>query len=159
MTSLYPRAQVVLPTPLGRSLLVACGADEIVESRFTARPPSTARIAEPLLREAAAQVRAYFARTLRRFALPLHLDGTAFEFAVWNYVAQMETEELISYADLARVLGRPRAARGVARAMSRAPLALFIPAHRVVGSDGTVRGASRGSMRRRLLAFEGITLR
>ena len=87
------------------------------------------------------------------------MQGTEFECAVWQFVSQMEAGELISYSDLARALGRPHAARGVARAMSRSPLALFVPAHRVVGADGTVRGASANSMRRKLLAFEGIRLR
>jgi O-6-methylguanine DNA methyltransferase len=78
---------------------------------------------------------------------------------VWQFVAGLETGELISYGDLARVIRAPRAARGVAAAMARSPMDLFIPAHRVVGSDGTVRGAGPRSLRRKLLEFEGIILK
>ena len=120
---------------------------------------SSGRIADPVLREAAAQVRAYFRKRLRRFDLPLHFEGTEFQQMVWRFVASMETGELISYSDLARAIQAPGAARGVASAMSRSPLDLFVPAHRVVGADGTVRGAGPRSLRRRLLEFEGIILR
>lgn len=159
MPAVYP-GSLVVPTPLGVALSVRADARGIVASDFvrTGRI-SHGRASDPILREAAAQVRAYFQKRLARFDLPLHLDGTDFQKAVWQLVASLETGELISYSDLARVIGAPRAARGVAAAMARSPLDLFIPAHRVVGADGTVRGAAPRSLRRRLLEFEGIILR
>ncbi|HZZ65671.1 MAG TPA: methylated-DNA--[protein]-cysteine S-methyltransferase [Candidatus Baltobacteraceae bacterium] len=159
MPSLYPD-RIQLPTPFGLYLAVRANEASIVASSFV-RSGSGSRIStrHALLREAAAQVRAYFAKRLACFDLPLQLDGTDFQRAAWEFVARLHTGEIISYSDVARNIGAPRGARGVAAAMARSPLALFIPAHRVVGADGTVRGAGRGSMRRRLLQFEGITLR
>jgi methylated-DNA-[protein]-cysteine S-methyltransferase len=159
MPALYPDS-LVLPTPLGVALAVRADQRGIVASDFvrTTRT-SKGRIADPLLRETAAQVKAYFRKRLRRFDIPLHFEGTPFQKAVWSFVAALETGELISYSDLARAIDAPRAARGVAAAMARSPLDLFIPAHRVVGADGTVRGAAPRSLRRKLLEFEGITLR
>ncbi len=110
------------------------------------------------MREAKAQINAYLRKRLRRFDLPLALHGTPFQLDVWHLVAQLETGELISYGDVARAIGAPRAHRGVAMAMGRTPLDLLIPAHRVVGSDGRVKGAGPNSMRRRLLRFENIRL-
>lgn len=159
MLAAYPLHRVVLPTPLGCRLLVCSDGERVVESRFFRGAAGTGRTSDPVLREAASQLRAYFRRRLARFDLPLALHGTPFEVRVWTFVSQMETGELISYGDLARALDAPRAARGVARAMSRSPLDLLVPAHRVVGADGTVRGAGPRSMRRALLAFEGISLR
>jgi len=152
-------ARAYFETPLGAVLSVESDGERIVDASFCARRPNLSPIRDPLLREAQRQLRAYFRKRLRRFDLPLLLGGTAFQKDVWRWVAQLETGELISYGDLARALGRPRAHRGVASAMRLTPIDLFIPAHRVVGSDGTVRGAGPRSMRRRLLTFEGITLR
>ncbi len=159
MTAFYPRS-LVIATPLGVALAVRADDRGIVASDFVRTTRiSRERANDPLLKEAAAQVKAYFRKRLARFDLPLHVEGTAFQKAVWEFVSRMETGELISYSDLARIIGAPRAARGVAAAMARSPLDLFIPAHRVVGADGTVRGAGPRSLRRRLLEFEGITLR
>jgi methylated-DNA-[protein]-cysteine S-methyltransferase len=153
-------ARAALPTPLGVTLSIARDERGIVESEFVTRKPAArARLTDPLLREAAAQVNAYFRKRLHRFDLPLHFEGTAFQTKVWRFVSQLESGEIISYGDLARAIGHPLAHRGVAAAMRMTPLDLFVPAHRVVGADGSVRGAGPHSLRRRLLEFEGIILR
>lgn len=150
----------VVRSPFGRGLYVACDTRGIVASRWTGVPtrPPAKKIGYALLHEAVLQLRAYFAGRLRRFDVPLSVDGTPFEVSAWDAVAQLETGVLVSYTDVARALGRPNAYRGVARAMGRTPLALFIPSHRVLGADGRLKGASATSMRRRLFAFErGLT--
>ena len=118
------------------------------------RAPAVGRPGNALLADAATQVRAYFARRLRRFDLPLKLEGTPFSQAVWQCVAGLSFGEFVSYADVARAIGRPLAHRGVAMAMGRTPIDLFVPAHRVVGADGRVKGATSGGIRMALVAFE-----
>jgi methylated-DNA-[protein]-cysteine S-methyltransferase len=152
-------ARTAIQTPLGLVLVVESDGACIRGAEFSRRALQSARPADALLREAARQVRAYFGKRLRRFDLPLHFEGTQFQKDVWSFVADLEVGQLVSYGDLARLIGRPRAHRGVAAAMRSTPIDLFVPAHRVVGSDGTVRGAGANSLRRRLLAFEGIILR
>jgi methylated-DNA-[protein]-cysteine S-methyltransferase len=142
-------------TPLGKDLIVVSDGTEILASEFTAR--SRRKLFQPgdaLLVEAGAQVAAYFARRLERFDLPLHFEGTELRVAAWRAVASLRFGEFVSYADVARAIGRPNAHRAVAAAMSASPCDLFIPAHRVVGADGRVRGATPGSVRTRLAAFE-----
>ncbi len=144
-----------VPTPLGRDLLIVSTGSSIVASDFVAPARATAtKAADALLVEASAQIRAYFRRRLRRFDLPLALDGTAFRVAVWRAVAALAFGEFVSYADVARAVGRPLAHRGVATAMALAPLDLLVPAHRVIGADGKIKGARPRSMRVRLAAFE-----
>lgn len=155
-----PNSRVAIETPLGVTLVVDSRGDCICAATFSrAHKADTGRPCNALLREAKSQVKAYFNKRLLRFDLPLHFEGTDFQKDVWNFVAGLETGQLISYSDLARSIGRPRAHRGVAAAMRMTPIDLFVPAHRVVGADGSVRGAGPNSLRRRLLAFEGIILR
>lgn len=153
------RLEAAIETPLGLCLVVQREGEQITSARFSRRVRPTGRPADALLREAKRQVDAYFRKRLLRFELPLHLQGTDLQKDVWNFVAGLEVGQLVSYGDLARLIERPRAHRAVAAAMRLTPIDLFVPAHRVVGSDGSVRGAGPNSIRRRLLAFEGITLR
>lgn len=141
-------------TPFGRDLLILGNGRAIVGSSFVPPRRTAGKPSDALLAEAAAQVRAYFARRLSHFDVPLAFNGTAFQIAVWRAVAALGFGEFVSYGDVARAVGRPLAHRGVARAMAHAPLALFVPAHRVIGADGRVKGAPARSMRVRLAEFE-----
>jgi methylated-DNA-[protein]-cysteine S-methyltransferase len=155
MLPLRAPTQHRISTPLGRDLLIVSNSLAIVGSKFVApKRPIRRKPSDALLREATAQVRAYFARRLRRFDLPLELTGTPFRVAAWCAVAALAFGEFVSYADVARAVGRPLAHRGVATAMALAPLDLFVPAHRVIGADGRIKGARPHSTRVRLAAFE-----
>lgn len=83
--------------------------------------------------------------------LPLDLRGTAFQHRVWQALRQIPVGETISYAELARRIGMPRAVRAVARACASNPAALAVPCHRVVRTDGGVSGYRWGVERKRLL--------
>ncbi len=142
-------------TPLGKDLLIVGNGTVILAGCFVPRRRTApAEAADALLAEAGAQVRAYFDRRLRRFDLPLEFSGTPLQIAAWRAVASLAFGEFVSYAEVARAIGRPNAHRAVAVAMARTPIDLFVPAHRVVGADGRVKGALRGSVRARLVAFE-----
>ena len=150
------RDTVLLPTPFGAALRVTAYGDVLVAAEFVR---SRARPGIPragVLREAAEQARAYFGRKLRRFDVPMDLEGTALAVDVWRTVAGLAFGDVVSYADIARAIGRPLAHRGVAMAMRKTPIDLFIPAHRVVGSDRRPRGCSPRSLRARLLRFEQV---
>lgn len=144
-----------IPTPLRRDLLIIGNGETIFASEFVS--PSRIREGKPsdaLLAEAWEQAEAYFRRRLFRFDLPLAFEGTDLQVAVWRAVASLAFGEFVSYADVARAIGKPLAHRGVAAAMARTKIDLFVPAHRVVGADGRIKGAGPRSLRLRLAEFE-----
>ncbi len=87
--------------------------------------------------------------------LPLDMRGTAFQQRVWQALREIPAGETVSYGEIARRIGSPTAARGVARAVASNPLAVAVPCHRVVRADGGLSGYRWGVERKRkLLARE-----
>ena len=88
--------------------------------------------------------------------LPLDLRGTAFQLRVWQALRRIPPGETRTYADLARMIGNPKAVRAVARGCATNPVSLAVPCHRVIGKDGTLTGYRCGFQRKHaLLAGEG----
>ena len=104
------------------------------------------------------QLTEYFARTRRKFTVPLDLQNvTDFRTAVLRELAKVPYGETTSYAQLARAVGNPKAVRAVGSACATNPLPLFIPCHRVLRSDGQLGGYRGGTEAKRfLLRLEGI---
>ena len=87
--------------------------------------------------------------------LALDMRGAPFELRVWNALLQIPSGETVSYGDVARRLGAPGASRAVGMANGANPIALIVPCHRVIGSNGTLTGYGGGLDRKRwLLAHE-----
>jgi len=144
----------LIATPLGFAYYIEISGNAIIGGEFRRARRTTRRVRDALLREARAQISAYFKRRLRRFDLPLSYAGTALQRDAWEAVAELQFGHFVSYADVARAINRPNAHRGVAAAMAKTPIDLFIPAHRVLGSDGRIKGADQRSIRARLMRFE-----
>ena len=88
-------------------------------------------------------------------ALPLLLLGTPFQLSVWRLLLQIPRGQLVRYADLARALGKPRAARAIGNAVGSNPVAWLVPCHRVGHSDGGISGFASGEdCKRRWLMLE-----
>ncbi|MEJ8825545.1 methylated-DNA--[protein]-cysteine S-methyltransferase [Variovorax humicola] len=111
----------------------------------------------PVLREATAQVRDYFAGRRTDFDLPLDLShGTEFQQAVWKALCAIEPGTTTTYGALGAGIGRPTAVRAVGAAVGRNPISVIVPCHRVLGAGGGLTGYA-GSLERKsaLLALEG----
>jgi len=99
----------------------------------------------------------YFAGELRDFELELAPTGTPFQLRVWDELTRIPYGQTISYAELARRLGSPRAVRAVGSANGANPIPIVIPCHRVIGADGTLTGYGGGlETKRALLELEGV---
>jgi O-6-methylguanine DNA methyltransferase len=98
----------------------------------------------------------YFAGQRRKFTFPLDLRGTDFQLACWRALLAIPYGETRTYADIARAVGKPNAFRAVGMANNRNPIAIVVPCHRVIASDGTLCGYGGGlDIKRRLLELEG----
>ena len=107
------------------------------------------------LQSCVAQLGEYFGGKRREFSIPLLLTGTSFEKQVWQALRAIPYGQTKSYGDIARAIGHEKAARAVGNANRRNRLAVIIPCHRVIGSDGSLVGYYGGlPLKRRLLNLE-----
>lgn len=113
----------------------------------------------PLLREAKAQLDAYFAGHLKEFSLPLSPKGTDFQQKIWGLLQTIPYGVTRTYGEIAALSGDPKACRAVGMANNRNPLPVFVPCHRVVGTNGSLTGYAGGlDVKLKLLQLEGIWL-
>lgn len=98
-----------------------------------------------------AQVAALVERPAQGLALPLDVQGTAFQQRVWQALRAIPAGETVSYTELAQRIGQPSATRAVAGACAANPVAVAIPCHRVVRNDGSISGYRWGVERKRAL--------
>lgn len=109
----------------------------------------------PLLRRAAEELGEYLAGRRRDFTLPLDPSGSDFQRQVWQALRSIPYGQTRTYGQIAEQIGRRRAARAVGMANNRNPIAILIPCHRVIGSDGSMTGYAAGiAIKERLLALE-----
>ncbi len=149
-----------LDTPIGELLLLGDGR-VVHEIRFAGEPaPDGAERDDAAFAEARGQLAEYFAGGRTELDFPVAPAGTPFQLRVWEELRRIPYGETISYAELARRIGRPTAVRAVGHANGRNPLPVVVPCHRVVGSDGTLTGYGGGLERKRaLLELEAATSR
>ena len=93
----------------------------------------------------------YFNGTLTGFEVPIDVNGTEFENIVWNHLLKIPYAETRSYGEIALELGKPGASRAVGRANGSNYLSIVIPCHRVIESNGKLRGYGGGLKRKKYL--------
>jgi len=119
---------------------------------------ATSRTHPPSLKRATAALQAYASGKTRRLPA-FDLQGTPFQEKVWEKLCDIPHGETISYATLARWVGKPKAARAVGGAVGANPVPILIPCHRVIGQNGSLTGFGLGlPMKRALLDHEGLKL-
>jgi methylated-DNA-[protein]-cysteine S-methyltransferase len=140
-------------TPVGRFSLEG---DDRSLTRIGFGSPSAPAGAADSLSAAAEQLDQYLAGERTAFDLDLEQQyGTAFERRVWDAVAAIPYGQTATYAEIAERIGSPAACRAVGRANGRNPIAIVVPCHRVIGSDGSLTGYAGGlPMKRALLELE-----
>lgn len=155
-------------------LFLAASAKGLVALEFDARQPGQQTIrpnprdlrvesksvrfeeSESELRPYVRELEEYFSGRRREFSFPLDLRGTDFQVACWRALLAIPYGETRSYGDIARAVGQPKGFRAVGMANNRNPVAIVVPCHRVIASDGTLCGYGGGlDIKRKLLELEG----
>lgn len=155
MTKLYSYCE----SPIGPLLLY--GNREVLQglSFSTGKKAKGAdprwRRSDESFKQVAQQLREYFAGERKVFDLSIEPQGTAFQRDVWQALREIPFGETRSYADIARSIGNPKAVRAVGSANGNNPIAIIVPCHRVIGSNGSLTGFGGGlDSKRFLLALE-----
>lgn len=144
-----------IPTPLGTFVAAADSSGSLLAIDYDEFGPISAwpdLVWERARLDPLAQaLQRYFAGELREFALPLAPAGTPFQKRVWLELVRIPYGETLSYSELARRVGKPRAVRAVGGANGANPIPILVPCHRVIGADGTLTGYAGGLERKRAL--------
>ena len=150
-------------TPLGTVLATEEGgfltSVDFIDAKY-AKPVAKAWVEDPEaspLKECAQQLGEYFAAKRERFELPTLPAGTMFQKRVWREISRVPFGATITYSELAKRAGAEGSARAAGAATGRNPIAVIVPCHRIVGSDGSLTGYAGGLGRKtRLLEIEGV---
>ena len=145
----------IIDTPLGRMTLVGDERTlvhiDLPEARRPLQVAADWRRDSKRFEEERRQFDRYFAGESKTFDLPLAPRGTTFQQDVWRGLCDIAYAETISYAELARRIGRPKASRAVGLANGANPLAIIVPCHRVIGANGSLTGYGGGMDAKRWL--------
>jgi methylated-DNA-[protein]-cysteine S-methyltransferase len=145
----------VHPSPIGDLLLTSDGDSltglQMEAANHPVRPGSDWIRDERPFGAVRHQLEEYFAGRRTDFDLPLAPRGTPFQRRVWDALLKIPCGETASYAQIAARVGSPRAVRAVGSANGRNPIAIVIPCHRVIASDGSLGGYGGGLPRKEFL--------
>jgi methylated-DNA-[protein]-cysteine S-methyltransferase len=146
-------------SPIGELLLVGDGHAlhglHMQEGRTAVSVDPEWRPADEPFADVREQLSEYFAGERLDFDVSLAMAGTRFQRRVWDALREIPYGETATYGELAQRLGRPSASRAVGLANGRNPIAVIVPCHRVIGSDGSLTGYGGGLERKSfLLALE-----
>lgn len=144
-------------SPVGPLLIVASevGLVRLEFDRDPAKVPANAVISEEKTAAYAREIEEYFRGERQRFDFALDLRGTDFQKRCWQALLEIPYGETRSYADIARAVGNPQGFRAVGMANNRNPIAIVVPCHRVLASDGKLCGYGGGlDVKQHLLQLE-----
>ena len=141
-------------SPIGY-IEVVSSYTRILKSNFVRYKKALSKNLPPIMIEAVEQLDSYFDGKLQVFNLDLDFLGTNFQLKVWNELQKIPFGHTITYTELAERIGNKNAIRAVGNANAKNPISIIIPCHRVIGSDGKLRGYGGGIEKKKwLIDFE-----
>lgn len=142
-------------SPIG-PLTISVNAEGIYDISFCQKGNKISTLKNALLKEAAKQLKEYFAGQRKAFQLPLSICGTPFQTKVWSAIAKIKLGQTMTYSQLAISVKKPKGFRAAANACGKNHIPIIIPCHRILGKNN-LGGFSGGlPIKEKLLALEGI---
>ena len=151
-----------IESPVG-ALYLGMTGEKLSDLRFAGRaekidPGEGWKEVTAPFKETIKQLRAYFKGGLKRFDIPLLLEGTDFQRAAWKELRKIPYGKTITYGEQARRMGNPKASRAIGGANGANPVAIIVPCHRVIGSSGRLTGFGGGlDVKEKLLILENAS--
>ena len=160
-----------LPTPIGEMIVIADGDGNLRTVDWTDHEVRMKRLLDRQFGKGRYSLKPArdpggLSSAMRRYfkgdhavieKLPVKADGTPFQKSVWKALRGIKRGTAVSYAELARRIGKPKAVRAVGLANGQNPVSVVVPCHRVIGSDGSLTGYGGGLPRKKwLLEHEGV---
>ena len=148
--------KVYIKSPLG-TLEIEGDDNGVIAITFLDKDTSPTAVIPESLQGVVKQLNEYFTKKRTVFELKLAPQGTAFQTKVWSALQNIPFGKTASYSDMAKTLGDPKVIRAAASANGKNPIAIVIPCHRVIGSDGSLTGYAGGLHRKKwLLEHESL---
>jgi methylated-DNA-[protein]-cysteine S-methyltransferase len=153
----------IFQSPIGKITIASDGSSitelHIEDDKYFLQIPADWQrdTSNSVLKQAKQELQEYFDKKRTKFSIPLSPEGTMFQKAVWKALEAIPSGTTVTYMQIAKQLKKPEAIRAVGSAVGRNPLCIFIPCHRVMGSDGKFHGYVAGIERKKnLLELEGM---
>ena len=146
-------------TPLGWISIVASHL-HVYEIKYIKKPIEySSEKPNKLVEKVKENLSIYFLNPKQKFVLPFKFEGTPFQNSIWEILKDIPAGKTKSYNEIAILYGNSKATRAVGKAISQNPIMIFIPCHRVIGSDGSLTGYAGGINKKKwLLEFEGYPI-
>ena len=145
-------------SPIG-TVEIGVQADHVAHLFFVDSRPQKDAPTNRILQLAIEQVAAYFNGRLKKFDLPLDMQGTPFQQSVWQALLDVPFGRTASYQQIADAVNNPKAVRAVGAANGQNPVSIIVPCHRIIGKNGSLTGYGGGVWRKEwLLRHEGVLL-
>ncbi|WP_139956885.1 methylated-DNA--[protein]-cysteine S-methyltransferase [Flavicella sediminum] len=142
--------KIAVATPLGIAKING-DADGVRSLIFTDKKSPVTKVIPEVLQECVTQLEEYFNGTRTEFTVKINPQGTEFQRKTWKSLQAISYGKTMSYLEQSKVLNKPKAIRAVANANGKNLLAIIIPCHRVIGTDGSLTGYAGGLWRKKWL--------
>ena len=136
--------KIIINSQIGE-IAVFAENEKIIRLDLKTKEKADSVITEKVLLKAEKQLFEYFSGERKTFDLDFEFSGTEFQKSVWNELLKIPFGKTKTYGEIAKAIGKPKAARAVGSACGKNPLAIIIPCHRVLGMNGKITGFAWGT--------------